>query len=727
MVSIFFILAYSHAQDYLWPTNSSTYLASSFCEFREGHYHSGIDIKTWLQEGYPCYAIEDGYIERIRVSPFGYGKVLYLRLKDGNTAVYAHLQRFTKKIDQSVRKRQLANQKYSLTWYPENYSVKKGEIIAYTGRTGIGVPHFHFEIRDKEHRPINPLSFYNQVRDNRRPHLEALAIIPISQNATINGSFLPQFLPLSYIKDGIYIVKDALKVKGKIGLAINGYDQADDVVNKYGFYQTTLYTAGEEIFKITYDKLSFATTSHIYTEIHYPLWINTGKVFHKLYIEPFNPLSFYTRYTSSDGTIQIKDRTVYFSIVISDYQNNQSIIQGELIPDNGEAISVEDIQSKDDWAYIKFNSPPFKEIQFFTGSNNNQLFFPVDYYEILEGKISNPKESILAKVNMSDSAHDLIKISMNTIEKQPLQRTISLSDSSYELNPDIHILGKNLILNFTKLYNKVCEINIIPDGKTVSMNYLHNGNAQALIPGETIESDTIGVQLLCDQKLLWFEHFDIAKIYPNMSINKVWFNSSLALRTTENAFLDTAIITANAYPSDSIQHILPAASDIYELYPSNIALFDKIDIQIKVDSLPFLGSWSIFRTDGSNSLSYLTTSYDSSTSIFRAQTNSLGKFVVACDTTPPYLEIISPQGGGNYSGNPQINLKLYDEHSDIGEEDNISLLLNGMFVLPEWDPEDNLVTAQFDQKLETGNHTLTVTVKDRCGNITRKAIYFTIN
>ena len=93
----------SISQNYLWPTNASTYMSSTFCEFREGHYHSAIDIKTWLNEGYPVYAIEDGYIERIRVSPFGYGKVLYLRLKDGKSAVYAHLQRFIPKIDREIR------------------------------------------------------------------------------------------------------------------------------------------------------------------------------------------------------------------------------------------------------------------------------------------------------------------------------------------------------------------------------------------------------------------------------------------------------------------------------------------------------------------------------------------------------------------------------------------------------------------------------------------------
>ena len=46
----------------------------------------------------------DGYIARIRTSSKGYGKTIYLQLHDGNTAVYAHLDHFTPKVDNLVNK-----------------------------------------------------------------------------------------------------------------------------------------------------------------------------------------------------------------------------------------------------------------------------------------------------------------------------------------------------------------------------------------------------------------------------------------------------------------------------------------------------------------------------------------------------------------------------------------------------------------------------------------------
>ena len=37
--------------------------------------------------------------------------------------------------------------------------VKKGDIIGYSGSTGIGTPHLHFEIRNANEQPLNPLAF----------------------------------------------------------------------------------------------------------------------------------------------------------------------------------------------------------------------------------------------------------------------------------------------------------------------------------------------------------------------------------------------------------------------------------------------------------------------------------------------------------------------------------------------------------------------------------------
>ena len=74
-------------------------LSGTFGELRGNHFHAGIDFKTKGVEGQKVYAIADGYISRIKVSPFGFGKAIYVNHENGLTTVYAHLDKFNSEIN----------------------------------------------------------------------------------------------------------------------------------------------------------------------------------------------------------------------------------------------------------------------------------------------------------------------------------------------------------------------------------------------------------------------------------------------------------------------------------------------------------------------------------------------------------------------------------------------------------------------------------------------------
>ncbi len=85
---------------YLWPTDASHHLTSTFGESRTGHFHAALDIKTWGRRGYEIYATRDGILHRMAIKPNGYGKVLYLKHEDGSFSVYAHLMKFNDQLQQ---------------------------------------------------------------------------------------------------------------------------------------------------------------------------------------------------------------------------------------------------------------------------------------------------------------------------------------------------------------------------------------------------------------------------------------------------------------------------------------------------------------------------------------------------------------------------------------------------------------------------------------------------
>ncbi|MGB3150130.1 MAG: M23 family metallopeptidase, partial [Maribacter sp.] len=145
------------------PLNIPIILAGTFGELRSNHFHSGIDIKTQQREGLPILAIGDGTVTRIKVSLWGYGKVLYVAHPNGYTSVYGHLQKFSPKIEEYIKKIQYQKKSYEVEVFPDYGEVKVGkdEIIAYSGNTGgSSGPHLHFEIRSSiSEKPTNPLLY----------------------------------------------------------------------------------------------------------------------------------------------------------------------------------------------------------------------------------------------------------------------------------------------------------------------------------------------------------------------------------------------------------------------------------------------------------------------------------------------------------------------------------------------------------------------------------------
>ena len=85
------------------PLDIPIILAGTFGELRSNHFHGGIDIKTQQREGLPVYAIGDGTVTRIKVSLWGYGKVIYIAHPNGYTSVYGHLQKFSPKIEEYIK------------------------------------------------------------------------------------------------------------------------------------------------------------------------------------------------------------------------------------------------------------------------------------------------------------------------------------------------------------------------------------------------------------------------------------------------------------------------------------------------------------------------------------------------------------------------------------------------------------------------------------------------
>ncbi len=165
------------AHDSLYvPFGQPGYLTSSFGENRGTRYHAGVDYSTEMREGFPSIAPEDGKIVQVKVSPYGYGKVIYFEDKLGRTWVFAHQSGFSKHLDSLVRYTQKKSQKNDVSIDNPRIPVfRKGDTLSYTGSSGIGNPHLHLELRSGKNI-LNPCHYNTLCKDTLNPLILGAAV-----------------------------------------------------------------------------------------------------------------------------------------------------------------------------------------------------------------------------------------------------------------------------------------------------------------------------------------------------------------------------------------------------------------------------------------------------------------------------------------------------------------------------------------------------------------------
>lgn len=328
------------------PLNITTSLSGNFGELRNNHFHSGLDIRTQQRIGLEVFASAEGFISRIKTDVFGYGNVLYIQHPNGYTTVYGHLEEFNDEIREYVRKRQYAQEKNTIELFPEKgeLPVKKGDYIAKSGESGsAGGPHLHFEIRDGNQHPMNPLLFGFKVKDTRKPVINDLRVYPQNNDSYVQKSSKNQKLNFDKVKDGQYTTT-IIEAYGRLGFGINTVDFADNAPFKNGLYEIMACLNGEPVFDIKFDKFSFANSRYINRYIDYELHKRDKNQIQKLFLEPNNHIDV-SLTTEDNGFVEIKDGLSYnYEIILKDFDGNETSL---LIPIKGKKADTDEITPKD--------------------------------------------------------------------------------------------------------------------------------------------------------------------------------------------------------------------------------------------------------------------------------------------------------------------------------------------------------------------------------------------
>ena len=727
LIIILFLLSYllseNTAINYLWPTNTSKTITTLFGEKRSRRFHAGIDVRTYGKIGDKIFAIESGYISRIKISPDGYGKALYLKLDDGNTALYAHLDKYNPEIESMVNKLRIDSKSSFINHYLKGDKLRfnKGDVLGYCGDTGsLSGPHLHFEIRDESGQPINPLKGYYSIEDTLRPIAESLAIIPLDNNSFINGLqgySLFDIEPLllnNNTNTYKYFIKDTISVIGKFGIGLQTYDQINSSPFDFGIYEIELLINNKSQYKINFDKYDFDHDHLIYKEIDYYLLEEESKSFHRLFLNENSQLDFIDK-NSNKGITLDKD---YHNLIINvtDNFNNSIQIQGVL---KGDIVLPPDIIYDNNNYILKTTYP------------NNDLSL------LISTRYENSR-SIIPNYTQIDSTTYIFEKPLKPYEVLELY------------NKDLGIKSRSSFVSFYDFnpYKISGDFEIEHINKHIKINFIENEfsgyNAKLILKGENEEVIDLNryKKNILTTGLIKINRLDninqISIIYetePEIVFNKSLYGtifksdikSSLRFKEFElvnnkgSFYYDSFIGIENKQVK--IPKNYEKISDPIIIYPNTVPFKEHMILKYNNNNI---SSGGIYQYNEKNE-----------TWIFKSMINKNGStdvklysggiFCILNERKSPVIKNIFPNNNSYYDANDmdKISFNLFDSESKI-DHNSIEITLNNQPVYYDYIPYRDYVRANLLNELEEGENIIRISAKDNLSNTSNKEITFFI-
>jgi murein DD-endopeptidase MepM/ murein hydrolase activator NlpD len=432
-INLLFVLTLLNSSTIFWSqVDKTTYhsplsiplkLSASFGDIRPNHFHMGVDFRTNGKVGLSLFSIEQGYVSRIKITPLGYGRVIYVNHPNGVTSVYAHCSGFEKSIQNIVLAYQEKNQlnEIDMTFTSGEIPVTKGQLIAYSGNSGNSSgPHLHFELRDtKSEKALHPLVHGFDISDVHAPIPSKIYLYPIDQN----GYYLNQKkMSIAVVKSGVnYSIKtgkivltsDFMEGTDRVLIGVEGTDKIGADLIVCGLFENELIAGENSIFHSRIDTVSFDHNKLINDYCDYFEYKRNKKKIHKLIYKSSNHLDIYK--SAPLQTIRLKGNdSIPIAIKLTDAKQNTSSLNFEIVF-RKELGAIDPTPKLSDLYLLPDSSYYFEEAGNAIRFNPNALFEPVRKTLVIT------KDKIQLGTTITP-LNNGVSVSMRPIESAPIDK-----------------------------------------------------------------------------------------------------------------------------------------------------------------------------------------------------------------------------------------------------------------------------------------------------------------
>ena len=739
IIAFVFLYTASSAQDPIMnPVLGDVDLSSNFCEHRPGHFHGGIDIRTGGRDGRKVYSPVDGYVWRIKYSFIGYGKGLYLKDNQGFIYVFGHLSRLSDGLERLVKEYQYKNRSYSFDNFypPDSIPVRQGELIAFSGQTGYGAPHIHYEVRNPNNMPLNPLTNGFVLEDRYPPQISGLGFISQDTSAMHPNGYRRIYSDIEYDRDGHrYFVRKPIPLFVPFGVTIKAFDRIRSQGPTLNIYQGKLYIDETLYYEIAYDKYDYAETREVDLSFDYPVLIENNKYWHLMYIPEGK------RY---DGSKSLFNHGGVFGKGGGD-ETGLHQARAEFTDASGNKASLE-------FQFVMLPKFPLYEPVWI---NDSSLYLEADY---------NPEKLDIEEVRLYGlqsgyNWHPLEPGSYSILQNGDIQLNLP-NDNSRPRALKSELTGKSgwqtigcyVVIEEAEAKEYTFAYETLDGGIRF---HISSGKAVASAPFVDIVFDDGYIERI---KTTPFEinkfaafyragvirspivRFDIIapddqRVLASVPVN-IMYAGNNQMRTHEGMLNEfRAIFSGGDFYTPAYLEIekerkgFPNRREqvfpVYTVHPKALPLADYMTVAFELEEAS-PANIGLYRLNDKDRWVWLESRIENG--LISAESRLLGTFAVLNDTKPPRISRVYPgKGKTTDQALPQISCRVEDDLSGIGSDKQVTMLLNGEWVVPEYDPETGILKTEPKSPLQEGRHTVQITVTDRSGNSKSTDSYFFVN
>ena len=731
------------AQEYTWPTNTGKHLSSNFGEFRATGYHLGLDIKTKGSIGHPVYAISSGYIARIVTNYSGFGRALYLTLDDGQTAVYAHLSKFSPQLEDRLKLEQEVKRSYITNIFlsPEEFKFEKGDIIGYSGNTGFSFgPHLHFEIRNKNGQTLNPLTNGLYQADRMAPIAEEISFIPLNSESWINGNQLPQNFPLFQNKKGEYLFPDTINIFGVLGMSLKTFDKRQGANNIYQPHRIEVYIDESLHHSLQFDRLDYNWLSTAnFIKDYRNARLNLGD-FVKLYHNETDP-SVPIHSDSTKGILELTPGYHDIKIHIMDHLMNLRIVRGTVFNMAPFDIMAKPLgETKELISFLiqsKSISVPIKSVvaYSFTPYGYADERLTIQSSETLEeGKII----TILKKKINRKAIQFMAENKLGTLSK-PFHWIDSQNYSDYlnvSVDMDISYTDAGIYIQIQPEKIVDADFSLRLKGEyqyeTIPLNQIQPSVFLTKPLSPIIFEEVNQIEAILNGSIERQIRFDFpyTVAQPGSAVTVISKDGLFSIRSKKNSISRSTLMWIEAVhkyaPVKNGNHL----SRVYQLQPYEQPLLNSINIAVRYSSkYKNRDKLHLYFYDQKEGWSFIHTENNNERQVLTGEVKQLDAVTIIEDIIPPVIKSIHPGNNGNYPSLELSEFKIQIDDLLSGfdpSENSFELILDDQPLIYAYQPKLKTISYELEQPLLIGEHSLQFTVKDRAGNEASQKVKFNV-